>query len=140
MTMVCLQVYSHHKTHNTTSFFWRSVNFNFEQHDTLLLHKHLLTCSQKNTIMSFSRLKKNCLLLYFLGIATPPPLPKCATGHIVSLENFHSNVYKGTMFRKKNSPKQIALGGVNQIPMVVHENNYCGVQQALSHGAQATGT
>lgn len=110
LTVIWLLVYLYHKTHNTTIFFWKNIHFNFGQHGSLLSHQHLLSRSQKNTIISLSRLKKNCWLLYFLCIATSSPFPKCATGHIVSLENFDSNVYRGTMFRKKNSPKQIALG------------------------------
>lgn len=90
--------------------FWKSINFNFGQQGSLLVNQHLLSCSQ-NIKISFSRLKKNCWLLYFLCNATSQPLPKCATKHIVSLENFDSNVSKGTMFREKNSPKQIAFGG-----------------------------
>lgn len=58
MTVVWLQVYSHHKTHNTTFFFFlKSINFDFEHHDSLS-HKHLPGCSQKNTIISFSKLIK----------------------------------------------------------------------------------
>lgn len=102
----------------------------------ILLHLHHHSCSQKNTINSFSRLK---LMTFIIGYCNCPS-PNMLQDTLWVLKTSIQMSVKEECLERKTLQNKLLWGKLNKIPMEVHENKYCGVQQAPSHGAQATVT
>lgn len=102
----------------------------------ILLHLHLHSCSQRNTINSFCRLK----LLTFVIVYCNCPSPNILQDTLWVLKTSIQMSVMEECLERKTLQNKLLWGKLNKIPMEVHEKKYCGVQEALSHGAQATGT